>query len=38
LTLRIAHRAVVLQNGLVAVQGTSQELLQNPSLRESYLA
>ncbi len=37
LTLRIAHRAVVLQNGLVAVQGTSQELLQDPSLRESYL-
>ncbi len=37
LTLRIAHRAVVLQNGLVAVQGTSQELLQHPSLRESYL-
>jgi branched-chain amino acid transport system ATP-binding protein len=38
LTLRIAHRAVVLQNGRVVMQGSSQELLQDPSLRESYLA
>ena len=38
LTLRIAHRAVVLQNGQVVMQGSSQDLLQNPSLRESYLS
>jgi len=38
LTLKIAHRGVVLQNGMVAVQGSSRELLQNSSLRESYLS
>ena len=38
LTLRIAHRAIVLQNGLVVMQGSSQDLLQNPFLRESYLS
>jgi branched-chain amino acid transport system ATP-binding protein len=37
-TLRIAHRAIVLQNGQVAMQGSSQDLLQNPFLRESYLS
>ncbi len=37
-TLRVAHRAVVLQNGRVAIQGSSQDLLQNPVLRESYLS
>ncbi len=38
LTLKVAHRGVVLQNGVVAMQGSSQELLQNSSLRESYLS
>jgi len=28
----------LLQNSLVAVQETSQKFLQNPSLRQSYLA
>lgn len=38
LTLRIAHRAIVLQNGLVVMQGSSQDLLQDPVLKESYLS
>ena len=38
LTLRISHRAVVLQNGQVVMQGNSQVLLQDPFLRESYLS
>jgi len=37
-TLRIANRAIVLQNGQVVMQGISQDLLQNPFLRESYLS
>jgi len=38
LTLRIAHRAVVIQNGQIVMQGSSEELLNDPSLRESYLS
>lgn len=38
LTLRISHRAVILQNGQVVMQGNSQLLLQDPFLRESYLS
>jgi branched-chain amino acid transport system ATP-binding protein len=38
LTLRIAHRAIVLQNGLVVMQGSSQDLLQDRVLKESYLS
>jgi branched-chain amino acid transport system ATP-binding protein len=38
LTLRVSHRAVVLQNGQVVMQGNSQVLLQDPFLRESYLS
>jgi branched-chain amino acid transport system ATP-binding protein len=38
MTLRVAHRAVILQNGQVVMQGSSQDLLQDPSLRESYLS
>jgi branched-chain amino acid transport system ATP-binding protein len=37
-TLRIAHRAVVLQNGQVVMQGNSEELSKDPLLRESYLS
>ena len=37
-TLRVAHRAIVLQNGQIVMQGKSQDLLQDPVLRESYLA
>jgi len=38
LALRISHKGIVLQNGQVVMQGSSQELLDNPSLRESYLS
>jgi branched-chain amino acid transport system ATP-binding protein len=38
LTLRIAHRAVIIQNGQIVMQGSSEELLNDPSLRESYLS
>jgi branched-chain amino acid transport system ATP-binding protein len=38
LTLGIVHRAVIIQNGQIVMQGSSEELLNNPSLRESYLS
>jgi branched-chain amino acid transport system ATP-binding protein len=38
MSLRISHMGIVLQNGQVAMQGTSTELLNNPLLRESYLS
>jgi len=38
LSLRISHMGIVLQNGQVAMQGTSNELLNSPLLRESYLS
>jgi branched-chain amino acid transport system ATP-binding protein len=38
LALRISHKGVVLQNGQAVMQGSSKELLDNPSLRESYLS
>jgi ABC-type branched-subunit amino acid transport system ATPase component len=38
MSLRVAHHAVVLQNGQVVMQGKSDELLNDPSLRESYLS
>jgi branched-chain amino acid transport system ATP-binding protein len=38
MSLRISHMGIVLQNGQVAMQGTSNELLNNPLLRESYLS
>lgn len=37
MALRISHRGIVLQNGLVMMQGSRQELLDNPALREGYL-
>jgi branched-chain amino acid transport system ATP-binding protein len=37
-TLRVAHRAIVFQNGQIAMQGRSQDLLQDPVLKESYLS
>jgi branched-chain amino acid transport system ATP-binding protein len=36
--LRISDRGIVLQNGQVVMQGPCQELLNDPALRESYLA
>jgi branched-chain amino acid transport system ATP-binding protein len=37
MALRISHKGIVLQNGQVIIQGSCQELLNNPSLREGYL-
>ncbi len=38
LSLRVANKGVVIQNGAIVMQGTSQELLDNPFLKESYLS
>lgn len=38
LSLRLAHRAYVLENGQVVKEGTGAALLQDPSVREAYLA
>ena len=36
-TLRIAHRGYVLENGEVVLNGTGQELLDNPHVKRAYL-
>ena len=36
-SLRLAHRAYVLENGTVALKGTGQELLHDPRVREAYM-
>jgi branched-chain amino acid transport system ATP-binding protein len=36
-TLSICHRAYVLENGRIVLEGTGQELLKNPHVREAYL-
>jgi branched-chain amino acid transport system ATP-binding protein len=36
-TLAIAHRAYIIENGLVAMQGRSDELARDPELRKKYL-
>jgi len=38
MALRISHKGIVLQNGRVVMQGSCQELLNDPFLRESYLS
>ena len=38
MALRVAHKGVVLQNGQIVLRGTSSDLLNDPSLRESYLS
>ena len=38
MSLWISDMGIVLQNGQVVMQGTSKELLNDPSLRESYLS
>ena len=35
--LRIAHRAYVLQTGMITLQGPAREMADNPSIRDSYL-
>jgi len=37
LALRLAHRAAVLETGVITLAGSSAELLQNPRVREAYL-
>jgi branched-chain amino acid transport system ATP-binding protein len=36
-TLAIAHRAYIIENGVVAMQGQAAELSSNPELRKNYL-
>jgi branched-chain amino acid transport system ATP-binding protein len=36
-TLGIAHRAYVIENGAVAMQGAAADLLNDPALRKNYL-
>ena len=36
-TLALAERAYVIENGRVALEGTGQELLNDPRVREAYL-
>jgi branched-chain amino acid transport system ATP-binding protein len=37
MALSIAHRADVLQTGVVVLSGTAAELKENPLIREAYL-
>ena len=36
-TLAIAHRAYIIENGVVAMQGTAAEMASDPELRKNYL-
>jgi branched-chain amino acid transport system ATP-binding protein len=36
-TLAIAHRAYIIENGRVAMQGQAAELARDPELRKNYL-
>lgn len=36
-TLAIAHRAYIIENGVVAMQGRADELARDPELRKNYL-
>jgi branched-chain amino acid transport system ATP-binding protein len=36
-TLAIAHRATIIENGRVAMQGRADELARDPELRRNYL-
>lgn len=36
-TLAIAHRAYIIENGLVTMQGKGTDLLRDPALRKNYL-
>jgi len=36
-TLQIAHRAYVLENGVIAFDGTPDRLLADPELKRAYL-
>lgn len=36
-SLRLAHRAAVMENGRIVLQGVSRDLLENPLVKEAYL-
>ena len=36
-TLAIAHRAYIIENGMVALQGAAQDLARDPELKRRYL-
>ena len=36
-TLTIGHRAYVLENGRIVLEGTGEELLNHPQIREAFL-
>jgi branched-chain amino acid transport system ATP-binding protein len=35
--LKISNRAYVMENGRIVMEGTSQEILKNPKVKEAYL-
>ena len=35
--LKVAHKAYVLETGAVSIQGSGEELLRDPRIREAYL-
>ena len=37
MALKIAHRGYVLENGRIALEGTAEELAQDPRVKEAYL-
>jgi branched-chain amino acid transport system ATP-binding protein len=37
ISLSLSHRGYVLENGQIVMEGTGQELLQNPQIKEAYL-
>ena len=37
MALRIADKAYVLETGRIAMEGTGEELLNNPKIKEAYL-
>ena len=36
-SLELSHRGYVLENGRVVMEGTGEELLENPHVRKAYL-
>jgi branched-chain amino acid transport system ATP-binding protein len=36
-TLAIAHRAYIIENGVIAMQGKAEEMARDPELRRNYL-
>jgi branched-chain amino acid transport system ATP-binding protein len=37
MALQVAHRAYVLETGVITMSGTGEELLADPKVREAYL-